>query len=197
MKKKLLLALLLIIGISGSAQNSKGLFLKLGLGCSDMIEDHTDINSKPEFSFKFGGGYEFQINKHFGIEPALMFTHKGARSISLFNSQIMENKENLNLYYLEIPLSAVFHVTPSLSLNVGPYFSYRFADKQGKLPQEYLESSDAGVQSELRYHIGSLFIGAEASAGVLGHLWRAESWNGNNQPGLRSLNYGFTIGYKL
>lgn len=65
----LCLVLLCAVALSAPAQN---LMLKAGGGLSSHYKD-----SRPIGAFKFGLGYEFELDQHWTVEPSLVFYGKG------------------------------------------------------------------------------------------------------------------------
>lgn len=97
---------------------------KVGFSVSSFSgNDFMDINAKP-------GGYIGAIAEipaffdSFYIQPELLFSLKGADV----------GPGNLNLYYLQIPVMAKYHITDSFAAELGPQLGFLVGDNGDKEP---------------------------------------------------------------
>ncbi len=118
MKKVLLSVFCMLTVLTISAQDDKGVNVKVGIGASSVVG--SDAKTTSAFSYKVGVEYDVEVAENFYIVPEFDFVAKG------FNSASIEGR--INLSYIQIPVSAAykFNVTDNVRIGaqVGPYFSF-------------------------------------------------------------------------
>lgn len=170
MKKLFAIAAMLLMVIGATAQENK-LSIKAGVGLSTVTGDIEDAKTK--FAYKVGVGYEFGITESFAIEPALMFSAKGAGE--------------LDLYYLEVPIMAVGHFN-KLTVNAGPYIGYGIAGTDSYFDLEGAKRFEAGLGAGLKYNFDKFIVGVDCTYGLTSIV---EDFSCKN------LAFGLTLGYSF
>lgn len=115
--KKLILAVLAIVGISTTTQaQSIKLGVKAGPNFSNFSGGISEIDYSTRTSFHAGVLAEVKILENFSVQPELLYSSQGAK---------VKGAEDFNLDYVSLPVMAKFYViTDRLSLEAGPQFSF-------------------------------------------------------------------------
>jgi opacity protein-like surface antigen len=128
MKKKLILALALVV-ISATAQAQLVKFgLKGGLNYANQNGSEITINStnyktSAITSYHAGLVAEFKLLKSFAIQPELLYSTQGAsyqNAVEEFNNE---------LGYISLPLLAKIYLNNVISLELGPQASFLLSEK--------------------------------------------------------------------
>lgn len=95
--------------------------IKGGVNLSNLyVNDVKDENMK--VGYNFGLYAKIPVVKGFSIQPELLYTSKGAKLS--YDNAFGTGEYRFNLNYIELPVLAVFNVTPNLNLHAGGYASY-------------------------------------------------------------------------
>ncbi|MGB5554926.1 MAG: porin family protein [Flavobacteriaceae bacterium] len=89
---------------------------KAGFLMSDLRGNGFADNT-PRPGFQVGGIVEIPITGDFYLDPELLFSFQGTRGIG----------DNLNLYYLNIPVMGKYHITDEIAVELGPQVSVLLA----------------------------------------------------------------------
>lgn len=82
---------------------------KAGFVLSDLRGDGI-IDNTPHPGFQVGGIVEIPITGDFYLDPELLFTMQGTNGIG----------DNLNLFYLNLPVMGKYHITEEIAVELGP-----------------------------------------------------------------------------
>lgn len=113
MKKTVLVLLLLTAGIANAQFGIKG-----GVNFSDIDGKIGSMELDTKISYHIGAFYEIGISNSFSFQPEAVFSIQGADIDS--NSSLDE----IDLKYINIPMLLKIYLTPKLSIEAGPQFSY-------------------------------------------------------------------------
>ena len=171
--KKILIVVIVLANSTKSYTQTFG--VRAGLNLSTMvIKDHDQTYSddfKLHPGFHVGATTEFPITEAFSFETGLFLSTKGLRQTQA-DAPLMETiatKVKMNLYYLDIPLTAkaTFDVKSTKIYGVlGPYFGWGL---YGKFKTEVTESGETQtIEGEVNW--------------------------GSNDDDLKRLDFGFTVG---
>ena len=146
--KKLLLVVIVLTMVTESYAQTFG--VKAGLNLSNMVIeademfDYEDLKMNP--GFHIGGILGFPISDMFSFETGLLLSTKGFKLNEKENSYEYKNK--MNLFYLDIPLTAKasFDVGDAKVYGVlGPYFGIGLS---GKTKSEYSYEDETETDEE-------------------------------------------------
>lgn len=107
------------------AQIRPGIRAGLNVSNVNQLTNSEKVDSRPNIRFHAGATVDFPVSEKFFIQPALLFSVKGAST--------EEKADNITLrftqtpYYVEMPVNAVFVIPvggAKLQLGGGPYFAY-------------------------------------------------------------------------
>ncbi|MFH6604921.1 porin family protein [Maribacter algicola] len=82
---------------------------KAGLVVSDLRGDGI-VDNTPHIGFQVGGIAEIPIAEDIYLDPELLLTLQGTRGIG----------DNLNLFYVNIPVMGKYHITDEIAVELGP-----------------------------------------------------------------------------
>ncbi|MFL5743770.1 MAG: porin family protein [Niastella sp.] len=131
---------------------------KLDLNYSALKGD--GVKNKVSAGFQAGAFAEYNFNKHWAIQPELLYTwnpyKKGDDFMTYYNNSGRSAAgTNINLAYISLPVLARYNLNKVVSVMAGPQFSYLvFEDedllKEGRKAFDKTEiSAAAGVQVNL------------------------------------------------
>jgi hypothetical protein len=148
--KKLMISVSLILAVSSAnylkAQTEIG--IKGGVNFSSV----TDLNGKDRVSGHGGIFLHSELNRHWCIQPELLYSAQGEKSFT-------ENgvKNDLNLNYLQLPVMFQYFATKSFYIEAGPQVGY--------LLQANRESSEENKAS-VKDNYKKVDVGINAGVGV-------------------------------
>ncbi len=93
----------------GSGSGEILLGAKAGLVVSDLRGDGI-VDNTPHIGFQVGGIAEIPITEDIYLDPELLLTLQGTRGIG----------DNLNLFYVNIPVMGKYHITEEIAVELGP-----------------------------------------------------------------------------
>jgi hypothetical protein len=129
MKKVLLSAVAIFAFGFANAQEVK-FGAKAGLNISTITGGYLSGTSKT--GFHVGGLAEIKLNDKFAIQPELLYSTKGA-SYNFFGFGFGVNeKEDITLSYIDLPIMAKYFVIERLSIEAGPQIGFLMAAKGPK-----------------------------------------------------------------
>jgi hypothetical protein len=135
MKKKLLAAVVTVLGLLNAQSQEIKLGIKGGINFASVSGNYT---AKPETvtAFNFGVLAEIPITEKFSFQPEALFSGQG----------FAINKDVVALNYLNIPLMGKYYVTKGLSLEAGPQIGFLLSAKQESVNvKDSFHSLDYGV----------------------------------------------------
>ncbi len=114
--------------------------VKAGLNLATIaVEDVDENNFKA--GFHAGLSAKFPLTESFALQPEVLFTQKGAKTV--YNSDflgfdIADGETTYNLNYIDIPVYAVYNFTDNFNLHLGPYLGI-LVDASADTQAEILE----------------------------------------------------------
>lgn len=155
--KKLILALIAIVGVSASSQAQ---FLKIGVKAGPNFSNFSGgisgIDYKSRTSFHAGLVAEINLLENFSVQPELLYSSQGAK---------VDGIGDFNLDYISVPVMGKFYLlSDKLSLEAGPQFSFLVNDSQEAYNNQEF---DFGVAGGLGLNLTkSIFIQARYVVGL-------------------------------
>jgi hypothetical protein len=118
------------------------------------------ISKKYSPGFQIGGFVEYNFNKHWAIQPELLYSwshyKKGSDFLTYYNNYGRTAAgENINLASVSVPLMVRYNVNKTLSFLAGPQASYLIYDDEDLIKDDkqafknYELSANVGVQVNL------------------------------------------------
>lgn len=115
-----MLALWITLSLSEAYSQDSKFGIKGGFNLSDLYTK--DVKSS-NFRMGYHGGVfaKLAVSSLFAIQPELLYSTKGA--CLEYENASLSGQANFNLNYIDIPVLAVFNLSPRYSIHFGPYFS--------------------------------------------------------------------------
>ncbi|WP_417886191.1 porin family protein [Zunongwangia sp.] len=175
MFKNYVIALLMIVGVSVSAQNVD-FGVKGGLNFATMAGDASEADGVT--SVHIGGLAEIGLNDFFAIQPEIMYSGQGADFDGV----------ELQIDYINVPVLAKFLVADGFSLEVGPQFGFKVNSevKQDNVSvdnDDYTNTFDFSAAFGASYKLDSgLFFQARYNRGLTNVFEDEYSFNDADSP---------------
>ena len=191
MKNSVKVLVVLFMALLGASSHAQIFGIEAGLGLSSAVSPDTYVNDLygRTLGVKLGGTIEFDVTDDLYLGSGLMFAKKGAST----------TEDNLNMYYLQLPLSARYNIfelggSGSFYAASGFYLASAIAAKQGNIT--YTIGEDVkGFDFGLNVGFGVLFndqiqLGLSYEGGFL-------DFSGNENNVLKNTALLVTFGYKF
>ena len=130
MKNSVKVLVVLFMALVGASSHAQIFGIEAGLGLSSAVSPDTYVNDLygRTLGVKLGGTIEFDVTDDLYLGSGLMFAKKGAST----------TEDNLNMYYLQLPLSARYNIfelggSGSFYAASGFYLASAIAAKQGNI----------------------------------------------------------------
>jgi len=163
--KKLVLATLLLISVSGFSQKFQ-LGIKAGANVSNFVGSDFQNASRSSMVGFYGGGFVgFYLGNHFSIQPEVLFSTQGAHVKDLSTG----NEQDFKLNYVNFPVMAKYEFDGGFYLESGPQVGVNVSSSnfQDKTVRNITNGSDFGWGFGLGFHSPmGLGIGARYSLGL-------------------------------
>jgi opacity protein-like surface antigen len=162
MKKRFLVAVVFILGISTSQAQVLQFGVKGGLNFANYTGGNiSGVDFKSITSFHAGAVMEIKVFENFAIQPELLYSTQGSE-LSGLGDQIKNE-----LGYLSIPVLAKFYLTSNkLSLELGPQASFLVSERND-VDAGDSNTFDFAVAGGLSYKItDGLFVSGRYAAGL-------------------------------
>ena len=162
MKKGIVLAVLLILGISTSQAQLLKFGVKGGLNFANYTGGDVDgFDFKSITSYHAGVVAEIKIFENFALQPELLYSTQGSEL-----EKLGEQVKN-ELGYLSLPVLAKFYLTKDkLSLELGPQASVLVSERN-EVDTKDSNTFDFAVVGGLSYKItNGLFVSGRYAAGL-------------------------------
>jgi hypothetical protein len=154
MKNLIKLYILVSLISLGTESFSQTFGIKAGLNLSNLLLQYDSETYSEEFNmspgFHFGTTVEIPISEIFSFESGLMLSTKGFQESTkeTFMGDTYEYKTKLNLFYLDIPLSAKATVDIGGAKIYGTFGPYIGMALSGKIKNEYTENGETETEEE-------------------------------------------------
>ena len=180
MKKILLLAVVMSVCLTASAQQPQGtwsLTPKVGFNFANLAGDINDNSMK--FALTIGADAMYQVSPTIGISGGLFYSRQGCEYSG-------DRSSGLNM--LNIPILANFYVYKGLALKTGFILSanYKQGDTTNKVDAQTL---DIGIPFGISYEFSDFVVDARYNLG----LSKTNKGNGS----VRNSVFQITFGYKI
>lgn len=146
---------------------SQGLFQRLhfGIKAGANYSNYANADFKTDalVGFHAGGLIDFTLTKNFSIQEEFLFSSQGAKiKDDLFG------KENVNVYYITVPLLLKYRTNAGIYMEAGPQVSMRAKDGIDKSQiGEFAKKLDLGAAGGIGFQSNSGFgIGVRYVAGL-------------------------------
>ena len=194
MKKMMMIAVMAIVAMTASAQNTlrdDGTFTlqpKVGLALGSFSGDYTKAagESDPKMRTGFIAGVEgeYYFNSWFSAAIGLNYAQQGWKVES----------NALKLDYLNVPLTADFYVAPGLALKTGVQFGFLMNAKAEDVDiKDDCEKMNISIPLGISYEISNFILDIRYNLG----LTKVNKTTGSHNMKQRSDLIQFTIGYKF
>lgn len=170
MKSKLLILFVLAMSAC-SAGMAQGFHLGLKGGAN--LYKIQGKSFKEEFSYGYNAGVFAEINfdKHWGIQPELLWNQSQTRTTNDFNSIYHTSASDLvdvKLNYLSIPLLASYRPAKFIAFQAGPQFGILLNRDQDLYHngQSAFKYGEVSLLGGVQFNIGGLKLGGRYSIGI-------------------------------
>jgi len=137
--KTYLLTLVLLLGLSVSAQDSRFKFgVKAGVNISNATIDNKDADPKLKVGYQIGATVDYTLTPNWLIQSGLSFTTKGSKIDDFLAGKVLGGDGRgetytFNQLYLQLPVYAAYRIEVSDDLGIvigaGPYLAYGIGGK--------------------------------------------------------------------
>ncbi|MDI1233727.1 MAG: porin family protein [bacterium] len=211
--KKLLLPLLLTCLISQNVNaigkltnDEEPLYfgLKIGTNYSNVYDESgNEFNADPKFGWAGGAFLSLPFNKFLGFQPELLFSQKGFKATGnlLGNNYSMTRTTS----FLDIPLFLALKPTESLTILVGPQYSYLLKQRDVIVNGPFSSAQEQefkndNIHKNILCFVGGVDINMEHSVLGLRAGWDVQSNHGDgtsSTPRYKNVWYQATIGFRI
>ena len=194
MKKLMMIAVMAIVAMTASAQNTlrdNGAFTlqpKVGLGLGSFSGEYVKVagesDPKTRVGFLVGVEGEYYINSWFSAALGLNYAQQGWKVDDVA----------AKLDYLNVPLTADFYVAPGLALKTGVQFGFLMNAKAEDVDiKDDCEKMNISIPLGISYEISNFILDIRYNLG----LTKVNKTTGSHNMKQRSDLIQFTIGYKF
>ena len=127
MKRIVLLLAVLLLGVTASAQEEKGIFTiqpKLGMNIANYIEGG---NTDPRIGLAIGAEGEYRFSRLFSLSVGVIYSQQGDKEEGYLNNVYAKTTDKLD--YLNIPLMSNLYVANGLALKLGVQPNFNMSAK--------------------------------------------------------------------
>jgi len=164
------------------AQGSK-FGVKGGLNMSYLAVDDADRNRILP-GFQIGILREMMLNRTVSIQPEILYTVKGTRTVydeEILGFEIVDGTTKLGLHYIEIPVYLKLNLADFFNLHLGPYFGILMfsnmetdaeilgfvdLDSVDEIDRDQFNKLDAGLSAGIGFSMDPLFFGFNYGLGL-------------------------------
>lgn len=129
--KKIILTVMAIFAVGAAKAQEIKYGVKAGLNLSTLTGDVAYYDVKSKAGFHVGGFAEFKITDKFAVQPELLYSTQGGK-ISFSSSDdfsYTNDKRDIKLAYLNLPVMAKYYIIPGLSVEAGPQVGFLLSAK--------------------------------------------------------------------
>jgi len=157
--------------------------VKAGLNLATIAVDDVDENNF-KAGFHAGLSAKFPLSESFALQPEVLFTQKGAKTVydtDFLGFDVADGETTYNLNYIDIPVYAVYNFTENFNLHLGPYLGILVSanaetqaevlefinvDDSDELNEDRFNTITYGLTGGLGFDLGMLSIGANYNLGL-------------------------------
>ena len=194
MKKLMMIAVMAIVAMTASAQNTlrdNGAFTlqpKVGLGLGSFSGEYVKVagesDPKTRIGFLVGVEGEYYINSWFSAALGLNYAQQGWKVDDVA----------AKLDYLNVPLTADFYVAPGLALKTGVQLGFLMNAKSGDADMKDLcNKTNFSIPIGVSYEISNFVLDIRYNVA----LSKVNKYDGGHGEKSRSDLIQFTLGYKF
>jgi hypothetical protein len=194
MKKLMMIAVMAIVAMTASAQNTlrdNGAFTlqpKVGLGLGSFSGEYVKVagesDPKTRVGFLVGVEGEYYINSWFSAALGLNYAQQGWKVDDVA----------AKLDYLNVPLTADFYVAPGLALKTGVQLGFLMNAKSGDTDMKDLcNKTNFSIPIGVSYEISNFVLDIRYNVA----LSKVNKYDGGHGEKSRSDLIQFTLGYKF
>ncbi len=194
MKKLMVIAVMAIVAMTASAQNTlrdNGAFTlqpKVGLGLGSFSGEYVKVagesDPKTRVGFLVGVEGEYYINSWFSAALGLNYAQQGWKVDDVA----------AKLDYLNVPLTADFYVAPGLALKTGVQLGFLMNAKSGDSDMKDLcNKTNFSIPIGVSYEISNFVLDIRYNVA----LSKVNKYDGGHGEKSRSDLIQFTLGYKF
>jgi predicted porin len=194
MKKLMMIAVMAIVAMTASAQNTlrdNGAFTlqpKVGLGLGSFSGEYVKVagesDPKTRVGFLVGVEGEYYINSWFSAALGLNYAQQGWKVDDVA----------AKLDYLNVPLTADFYVAPGLALKTGVQLGFLMNAKSGDTDTKDLcNKTNFSIPIGVSYEISNFVLDIRYNVA----LSKVNKYDGGHGEKSRSDLIQFTLGYKF
>lgn len=134
--KRIILLIALVAGLNSAQAQAFKFGIKGGVNFANFSGGIDEIDYSGRTSFHAGVAAEIGITDKFGIQPELLYTSQGAD---------VDGVGDFNLDYVSVPVLAKIYIVPeTLSLDVGPQFSFLVDEAEESFENESYDFAAVG-----------------------------------------------------
>jgi len=157
--------------------------VKAGLNLATIAVDDVDENNF-KAGFHAGLSAKFPLSESFALQPEVLFTQKGAKTVydtDFLGFDVADGETTYNLNYIDIPVYAVYNFNENFNLHLGPYLGILVSanaetqaevlefinvDDSDELNEDRFNTITYGLTGGLGFDLGMLSIGANYNLGL-------------------------------
>lgn len=131
------------------------------------------INDKYSAGFQVGGFVEYNITKHWAIQPELLYSFsqykKGSDFMIYYNNYGRSTaNEKINTASISVPLMVRFNLNKTISLLAGPQYSYLIYDDENLLKndRQAFKNGEFSANVGAQVNVGSVGFYARYNKGL-------------------------------
>jgi hypothetical protein len=194
MKKFMLIATLMVVSLSASAQ---GLFLKpMAGGTVTTMTGDVEDDLKMKVGFTAGAELGYHFNNFFALTAGALYTQQGGKVSREGTENANGEKYNRSLDYLNVPILANVYIIPGLALKAGAQFGFLMrAKKEDEDVKDLFNNTDFSIPVGLSYEMEEAVIDLRYNIGLSNIAQKGIANIVDNK--IRNSVIMLTIGYKI
>ncbi len=178
-----LIVFMIFLAVPASNAQEMKAGVKGGVNLSWLsVDKANDNNIIP--GFNAGVWAKFMANDKFGVQPEILFSSKGMKTIydnEFLGFDIADGTTKLTLNYIDIPVYLTFNLANDFDFHVGPYIGFLMnanmatdaqilefidADSNDDIDRSRFNAIDAGISGGLGFNIDPLTFGFNYGLGL-------------------------------
>ncbi len=181
MKAKIALLSVVLVAFASTGVFAQGIQLGVKGGTNIFKIQGQSFDQQFRFGYSLGGFAEINLNKHFGIQPELMWNQSKTQTTGDFNVIYQGSSfTNVTLNYLSVPVLLNFRPTKVLSILAGPQFGILLSQNDNLFisTKEAFKKGDFSVVGGAQLNLAWFKLGARYFIGLnnLNDLGSQDKW---------------------